>query len=147
VSARIVCQHPYSNSPYGTEPYTQTHRTVADCEAAIARIETLDRARGGCEGPHTIEVWRDGGWVAIAIALEIDLRQVAEAVLARMPTMTEDELTQLRSDIGLVVGTGLIPDAVAWLRDDDTIDVWAGSELDENMDWLAEVPVTNPGAN
>jgi hypothetical protein len=58
-AARIVCQHPNSTG------YEQVHHSVIDCEVAIARIETLDRAKGGCDGPHTIEVWRDGGWAEV----------------------------------------------------------------------------------
>jgi hypothetical protein len=70
-----------------------------------------------------------------------ELERIAQQIAKAWPNMDAFERARLDRDEGDLVGTDVAPDAVAWVRDDAYIIVWAGNRLDEDMNFPAEVPI------
>lgn len=83
-----------------------------------------------------------------------DLTRIANLLAADLPNLSESEMARLDSDAGLVIQERATClrygradeeiDAVAWLRDGNTLVLWAGNDADPDMNWPVEIPVAVP---
>jgi hypothetical protein len=87
----------------------------------------------------------------VGMTTKTDLTRIANLLAADLPNLDEWDMALLDSDQGLIVQERQTclrygredeeMDAVAWLRDGDTLVLWAGNDDDPDMNWPIEIPV------